>query len=290
MLLQKEKMSKNKALLLAGLTLWPYLFLLFGWLLDLSGLLASTGSQPPVAFILFLLVMALTALLVPALVIFYLVYLLTRPALSLDRKLVWAALLVIGHVLIMPLFWYLFLWKPHEFPPMKAASRFSLLVFAPLLLVLLLPLALLLPMLLIDTLFYTTGLGYDDLAGMARGWAWVVGPILGATLIYLIGRSCYRWCNPPHLTRLAWVLLWAMFSLLSLPVAWFGTLVTRAMLPTDAPPFTPAGLAGVALILALFAQPLVIAWLYIVSHILRRVDFTAPEPTSWEIASPGSLE
>jgi hypothetical protein len=189
-------MTKNRALFLAGLTLWPYLFMLLGWLLDLSGLFPSTSTEAPVAFVLFLLVLALTFLLVPALLIFYLVYLLTRPALSLDRKLVWVALLVIGHVLIMPLFWYLFVWKPREFPPMQPHSRFSLIVFAPLQLVLLLPLALLLPMLLIVTLFYGTGSGYEGLAGTARSWAWVLGPILGSALIFYIGRSCYHWCNP----------------------------------------------------------------------------------------------
>jgi hypothetical protein len=94
----------------------------------------------------------------------------------------------------------------------------------------------------------------------------------------------------PHLSRKAWVLLWALFTMLSLPVVWFGTLVARAMLPTDAPPYTPAGLSAVALILALLAQPLVLAWLYAISRILRRMEFTGLEPTSQEIASPTSLE
>ena len=49
----------------------------------------------------------LTPIIVLALMAFYLGYLFTRSQLPLDRKLVWAAILVIGHVFSMPVFWYL---------------------------------------------------------------------------------------------------------------------------------------------------------------------------------------
>ena len=87
----------------------------------------------------------MTPIVVYALLVFYLVYLFTTQ-MPLDRKLVWAALLVIGHVFTMPVFWYRHIWKPRSLAPLEASSRFSLLVFGPLLIVLLLPLTYLFPM------------------------------------------------------------------------------------------------------------------------------------------------
>jgi hypothetical protein len=227
---------------------------------------------------------------VPSLVIFYLVYLIIKPDLTTDRKLVWSALLVIGHIFIMPVFWYLFIWKPRHYDPLQPASRFSLLLFAPLILLLLLPLFYLLPMLLFEALFLLTDPTLVDLSGSARLLLWVAVPISGALIIFLMGRLTYRRVQLHQLSPQGWILLWAGYAFLSLPVAWFDTLILRSLLPTDAPPNTPAGLAWIALILALLAQPLVVGWLYLVSRLLPKVENTHPGQSLSGIVSPTSLE
>jgi hypothetical protein len=283
-------MTKKKALVLAFLTAWPYLFLFFSWLVDRSGLIDPASPAAMTGFILYLVTLILTGLLVPSLVIFYLVYLLTRPDLPLDRKLIWSALLVIGHIFTMPIFWVLFIWKPRQYAPLDPATRFSLLLFAPLMLLLLLPLFYLLPMLLFEALFLLTDPALVDLSGSARLLLWVFIPALVALIIFMLGRQNYRRLHPPVLSRRAWLLLWAEFSLLSLPVAWFDTLILRGLLPTDAPPNTPAGLLIPALLLALLAQPLVIGWLFLVSRLLPKIEINNSGQSLSQITSPASQE
>ena len=140
-----ENMTKGKAITLAAFTAWPFIVPAIGLLFEATGLIPSAAAEPPAAFVVFYALLCLTPIEVLALLIFYLGYLFTRPHLSLDWKLVWAVALVIGHVFIMPVFWYLHIWKPRYFAPMQASSRFSLLVFGPLFIVLLLPLAYLFP-------------------------------------------------------------------------------------------------------------------------------------------------
>ncbi len=269
-------MTKNKALILAFLTLWPYLFLFFSWLVDQSGLIDPASPASMIGFILYLVTLILTGLLVPSLVIFYLVYLLTRSALSLDRKLIWSALLVIGHIFTMPVFWVQFFWKPRQYAPLQPATRFSLLLFAPLMLLLLLPLFYLLPMLLFEALFLLTDPALVDLTGSTRLLLWIFIPVLVAFIIFMLGRLDYRRLHPPILSRRAWIFLWAEFSFLSFPIAWFDTLILRGLLPTDAPPNTPLDLVIPALLLAMLAQPLVVGWLFLVSRLLPRVEITTP--------------
>jgi hypothetical protein len=216
--------------------------------------------------------LCLTPIEVLALLVFYLGYLFTRPQLSLDWNLVWAAVLVIGHVFTMPVFWYLYIWKPRYFAPMQASSRFSLLVFGPMLIALLLPLMVLLPMTLIYVAAFSPSPDAIEVANTAHYWAWVVGPVLGATVIFVVGRLCYAWFLRANSRRAAWIFLWGVFSVMSFPVIWYVTVVLRSMLPSDAPPNTLRGLTDIAVVLALVAQPAVLGWLFAVSRMLRSFE------------------
>ena len=260
-----NKMTKGKALLLAALTAWPFLVPVIGLLIETIGLIPSTAAQPPAAFILFLVLLYLTPIVVLALLVFYLVYLFTRPQLSMDRKLVWAALLMIGHVFIMPVFWYLHIWRARSYPPMQASSRFSLLVFGPLLIVLLLPLAYLFPMALITE--------PAIIANTALHWAWVIGPILVGALIFIVGKLFYIWLMRTSSPRLVWIFLWGFFSILSFVAIGYAVIVLRSLLPSDAPPNTLTDLVNIALVLTLIVQPGVIGWLFAATHLWHRFDF-----------------
>jgi hypothetical protein len=249
-------MTKGKAITLAVFTLWPFLVIATGLLFELTGMIPMDAAKPPAVFVLLLALLYLTPLVVLALLIFYLVFLFTRVQLPLDWKLVWAALLVIGHVFTMPVFWYLHVWKPRTSAPMQAPSRFSLLVFSPLLIVLLLPLIYMLPM----TIFFTANQS-------ALQWVWVIGPVLGAACIFIVGRLCYLWLKRDSSPPVAWTLIWGVFSVQSLPVIWYATIVLRGMLPSDAPPNTLRDLTRIALVLAVVAQPFVLGWLVAISRL-----------------------
>jgi hypothetical protein len=75
-----------------------------------------------------------------------------------------------------------------------------------------------------------------------------------------------------------WTLIWGVFSVQSLPVIWYATIVLRGMLPSDAPPNTLRDLTRIALVLAVVAQPFVLGWLVAISRLrwirkeMRKLD------------------
>jgi hypothetical protein len=270
-------MARRKAYLLAGLTIWPFLFPLLGWLSELLGLIPISSPQPPPAFIIFMGMLWLTVIEILALLVFYLYYLFIRTELPTDRKLVWAATLVIGHVFVMPVFWYLLIWKPRKYLPLQPNSRFSLLVFGPLMIVLLVPLTFLLPFTLLFTPALINGDAPLQIGELLGAWVWVVAPLLGAATIYWIGRWGYAaFTNLP--SRLAaWAFLWGVFSLIAVPVIWYAIAVLRGLVPTDADPNTLSELAEIIPILALLLQPFVLVWLFMASRIFLTINLTSSQ-------------
>ena len=106
-------------------------------------------------------------------------------------------------------------------------------------------------------------------ANMAIYWLWVVGPILGAAVIFIVGRLCYPWFLRASSRRMVWIILWGVFSLISFPVIWYAAVVLRSVLPSDAPPNNLKELTNFAKVLALVVQPAVLGWLFVVSRNLQ---------------------
>lgn len=261
-------MTRGRAIALGTLTAWPFAVPAIGLLFEATGMLPSSASEPPAAFVVLYALLLMTPIVIYGLLVFYLIYLFTTQ-MPLDRKLVWAALLVIGHVFTMPVFWYRHIWKPRSLAPLEASSRFSLLVFGPLLIVLLLPLMYLFPMTLSHTVALRASLDSIADAKTAIYWLWVVGPILVAAGIFVVGRLCYPWFLRSSSRRMVWIFLWGVFSLISFPVIWYTVTVLRSVLPTDAPPNNLKDLTRFAMVLALVVQPAVLGWLFVVSRLLR---------------------
>jgi hypothetical protein len=63
-------MTRGKALLLAGLTAWPFAVPMIGWLFEATGMTSVATAKPPAVFVLFLGMLYLTAIEVPALIVF----------------------------------------------------------------------------------------------------------------------------------------------------------------------------------------------------------------------------
>lgn len=253
--------NKSLAIILAIFTAWPYLLFGFGMLIEVMGLIPESAVEPPPIFVLLMALICLTPIVVVAVLGVYLVYLFTRPNLTMDKKLVWAVILVVGHIFAMPVFWYLHIWKSPPSVPMQAASRFSVLVFAPLSIALLLPLAYIFPLVL----------SMSTLTLSVERWGWVLGPVLGAAGLFGVGRVFYNWLEREGSRRAAWIGLWAVFSVASFPVFWHVLVLLVGMVPTDHPADTWRELGVAAIVLALVAQPFVVGWLYAVSRMARKI-------------------
>ena len=106
---------KRISLLVLGiLTIWSLIYFLF-FMLFLAGRGISADLSSSAWFIAafdVILSLQYTILLVPALLVFYLVCLYATPRVPSGDKPLWAIALVSTTVFAMPVFWYLYLWRP----------------------------------------------------------------------------------------------------------------------------------------------------------------------------------
>jgi hypothetical protein len=153
---------------------------------------------------------------------------------------------------------------------MKTSSRFSIMVFAPVLVAFLLPPMFLLPggvLLVLIAMFDPT----VPFSGAASYSIWVIGPVVTAFGIFLAG----RWLHPFYMrapsASVAWVVIWALFSAELFIAAWLGVAVLTSLGASETPLhiFLSTTALGAAL-LTLLAQLIAIPWLYAVSRSLRR--------------------
>jgi hypothetical protein len=153
---------------------------------------------------------------------------------------------------------------------MKPALRFSVVLFAPLYVALLLPAAFLLPgsMLLTVIGFFDATISFSE---SARYGAWAFVPVLAAVSLFVIG----FWCHSLWLGRrsglIVWMGIWLVFSAALLVALWFGiTIMTSVGASDHATGAFLKWTAGVAALFTLALQPGVGLWLSISSRILRR--------------------
>ena len=259
---------KRQAIVLGALTAWPFVFGLLGLSVEILGLIPKGSITPPPAFVVFLALLMLTPLAVLGLLVYYLVYLFTRTSLPRERKLVWAVVLVSGHVLVMPVFWWRHVWKPRNLAPWPEARRFAWLVFGPLLLTVLLPLGYLVPMAIGITGAAVLGSGPGSVPAIAvmQSWAWVFGLGLTFVVIAVAGRWCHAVFERLRSRGAVWSWMWFAFTLMLFPVGWFGTIFLRSLAPSDGPPSTLPELTRWAMAVPLLAQPGVILWLCLVAR------------------------
>src|SRR5207342_1322914 len=111
------KLSKTTKLIVGALTVWPilYIFLFvaftFGMLFYMGGASAGGHAQePPAAFLVLFVLHFATILMAIGLVAFYIVYLFKTDRVPQDKKALWAAVLFLGGMFAMPVFFYLYIW------------------------------------------------------------------------------------------------------------------------------------------------------------------------------------
>ena len=117
------QLNKPVKLLVGALSLWPflYIFVFFGfiatsflWMTRADGG-RERSSGPPLAFLLLFAAHLATMLLIFALIAFYIVYLFKTDRVEQDKKALWAAVLFLGNMVAMPVFFYLYIW-PDQWP------------------------------------------------------------------------------------------------------------------------------------------------------------------------------
>lgn len=111
------QLSRPVKILVGVLTLWPMVYILlfmafvFGsmiWTARAHGGEHSAGL--PVAFLLVFAAHFGTMLLMFGLTAFYIVYLFKTDRVPQDKKALWAAVLFLGNMIAMPVFFYLYIW------------------------------------------------------------------------------------------------------------------------------------------------------------------------------------
>ena len=109
-------MSKEKAITLAVFTFWPYLYMglficaIFVFLVTLpSG--ESQPSGPPVILMILIPLHLLTMIDILVLMVIYILHAFKNDQVDQEKKWLWAAVLFFGSIWIMPVYWYLYIWK-----------------------------------------------------------------------------------------------------------------------------------------------------------------------------------
>ena len=117
-------LSRTLKIVIGVLTAWPvlYMFVFFAFIAGTIfwiGVMAPEGgthsSGPPVAFLGLMAAHLATIMLMFGLTAFYIVFLFKTDRVPQDKKALWAAVLFLGNMLAMPVFFYLYIW-PDEWP------------------------------------------------------------------------------------------------------------------------------------------------------------------------------
>jgi len=120
------KTHRSIAVILGVLSIAPLLYIVIfaGFVLPrLNSVGAPRGISPDsyaTLFKLTFLLHVLTAIVTVALVLLYIGMVHRSPGLSRSARIVWDALLLVGGVLVIPVFWYAHVWRSQDKPPPAA--------------------------------------------------------------------------------------------------------------------------------------------------------------------------
>ena len=126
--------TRTRALILAVFTVWPFFYmLLFMAFVFGSFFWAGMGPHPgpgpnsgmPVMFMALFAMHFATMLEIFALLVIYVIHLFKTAAMPQDRKALWAVVLFLGNMFAMPVYWYLYIWKPLQQDTAAPASPVS---------------------------------------------------------------------------------------------------------------------------------------------------------------------
>ncbi len=152
------------------------------------------------------------------------------------------------------------------------ATKFSLLVFAPLFFALLLPEMFLLPNGLLMTLLIV----FDPTVPFSEAIPyniWIIAPIAVGSVLFLVGIFLHSLYVYERSSRVAWAVIWLVFTSVLFLAIWFGFTLMTSIGASDKPieeflRWTACFAAGFTLL----AQVLELPWLFVVSRILHKEE------------------
>jgi hypothetical protein len=105
-------MKKSIALIWGLLTLLPFAY--FVYFISVVGGLepAKSAAEAEAEFNSIFRLHMLNMLLILGLIISYIIYLFKTDRVAKDKKALWAVVLFMGNLLAMPIFWFLYVWRP----------------------------------------------------------------------------------------------------------------------------------------------------------------------------------
>jgi hypothetical protein len=114
-------MSRGKAIALAILTAWPFLYMILFMCIMFGTIISDCcGGGPPSTlpsiFLIIIPLHLLTMLEMVALLVIYIVHVFKTDRVPQDKKALWAVVLFLGNMLAMPVYWYFYIW-PAQVPP-----------------------------------------------------------------------------------------------------------------------------------------------------------------------------
>ena len=150
---------------------------------------------------------------------------------------------------------------------LPASVRYSLLLFAPLVVLLLIPVPCLGSECLLLTAIHLSDPSSIDPRGLAGFCAWGLGPLPAAAVVFALGLVGYWLTSATRFQRIGRLAVWAMFTLTALSVAWYGIILVTSIGASETPPMKFLGITAlIALAVVVLGQPLVLLWLSLVDR------------------------
>lgn len=112
-------LSRTKKLFLGFLTIWPWIYipcfmiLVFSMVFFGQGMMESSDG-PPILMLLIFPIHFLTIFSIFLLMGFYVYHVIKNKSIDDDKRLVWILALFFGNMIVMPVYFYLNIWKESE--------------------------------------------------------------------------------------------------------------------------------------------------------------------------------
>ena len=151
-------------------------------------------------------------------------------------------------------------------PSAPYAVLFSLLLFLPVLLLLLVTVPCL-GSLCVSMLWDWLA---DPSLGLGGSCAWAFGPLPAAAVLFALGLAGYWLAGRSDPRRIHWFAVWAMFTLCAFPVAWYRIILVTSIGASETPPMEFLGITALLALAAItLGQPLIVLWLFMVNRLWR---------------------
>jgi hypothetical protein len=119
-------MSRAGKIALGAATVWPLLYMIIFFVSVFALMFAFSAGEPapadhvgpPVWFFGLFALHFLTMLWVLGLTAFYIVNVFRNERVEKDKKALWAVVLFLGSIFAMPAYWYLYIWREPDAPPL----------------------------------------------------------------------------------------------------------------------------------------------------------------------------